>query len=97
MFLISAQKHMSWVLIRSTSGGASNEYSQHMFSWRNKKNISTFYLKKVSYLKLWNQLQPSVRVVTMACLGRIFNKVSINLFLICSGTIFNILPSMVYG
>ena len=26
--------------------GASNEYPQHMFSWRNKKNINTFGLKK---------------------------------------------------
>ena len=24
---------------------ASNEYAQHMFSWKNKKNISTFWLK----------------------------------------------------
>ena len=30
--------------------GASNEY--HMFSWRNKKTIITFWLKKVPYLKL---------------------------------------------
>ena len=28
------------VLIRSASQGSSNEYSQHMFSWRNKKNIN---------------------------------------------------------
>ena len=26
--------------------GASNEYPQHMFSSRNKKNIDTFWLKK---------------------------------------------------
>ena len=26
--------------------GASNEYPQHMFSWRNKKNINTFGLKE---------------------------------------------------
>ena len=26
--------------------GATNEYPQHMFSWRNKKNINTFGLKK---------------------------------------------------
>ena len=32
--------------------GASNEYSQHMFSWRNKKNINTFGLKKTSYQEL---------------------------------------------
>ena len=33
--------------------GASNEYPQHMFSWRNKKNINTFGLKnKVSFLEL---------------------------------------------
>ena len=27
--------------------GTSNEYLQLMFSWRNKKNISTFGMKKV--------------------------------------------------
>ena len=32
--------------------GTSNEYPQHMFLWRNKENISTFYLKKVPYLEL---------------------------------------------
>ena len=26
--------------------GASNEYPQHMFSWRNKKDISIFQTKK---------------------------------------------------
>ena len=34
-------KHMLWVLIRSSLHlrGASNEYPQYIFSWRNKKNI----------------------------------------------------------
>ena len=31
---------MLWVLIRSASQGASNEYPQYRFSWRNKKNIN---------------------------------------------------------
>ena len=39
---------MSWVLIR----GASNEYPQDMFSWRNKKDISIFRMKKAPYLLL---------------------------------------------
>ena len=34
-------------------GGTSNEYPQHMFAWRNKKNINTFGLKKASYQELW--------------------------------------------
>ena len=49
IFLISPRKHMLWVLIGSASPprrGASNEYPQHMFSWRNKKNINTFGMKK---------------------------------------------------
>ena len=29
--------------------GASNEYPQHMFPWRNKKNISTFWMKKNAF------------------------------------------------
>ena len=32
--------------------GASNEYPQHMFPWKNKKNINIFPLKKMSYLEL---------------------------------------------
>ena len=31
--------------------GTSNEYPQHMFSWRNKKNITTFCLKKKNKTK----------------------------------------------
>ena len=51
IFLISRRKHMLWVLIRGYSleaphRGTSNEYPQHMFSSRNKKNIHTFWLKK---------------------------------------------------
>ena len=34
--------------------GNSNEYPQHMFSWRNKKNINTFWLiKKVLSRAMW--------------------------------------------
>ena len=32
--------------------GASKEYPQYMFSCRNKKNIDTFWMKKVPYLEL---------------------------------------------
>ena len=32
---------------------ASNEYPQHMFSWRNKKDIGSFWMKKAPYLLLW--------------------------------------------
>ena len=35
--------------------GTSNEYPQHMFSLRNKKDISTFRKKKVPYLLLWGK------------------------------------------
>ena len=38
---------MLWVLIRSAS---------MRFSWRNKKNINTFWRKMGSYLELWNIL-----------------------------------------
>ena len=36
---------MLWSLIRSAQG-TSNEYPQHMFLWRWKKNIDTFQLEK---------------------------------------------------
>ena len=58
IFLISAQKHRLWVLVRSASTkhrlwyslepprrGGSNEYPQSMFLSRNMKNIRIFYLK----------------------------------------------------
>ena len=32
--------------------GVSNEFPQHMFTWRNKKNISSFWLKKVPHVEL---------------------------------------------
>ena len=41
-FLIFQQKYMLWVLIRSVSWDTSNEYTQHIFSWRNKQNITSF-------------------------------------------------------
>ena len=33
--------------------GTSNEYPQHMFLWRNKKNINTFQRKILSDLEGW--------------------------------------------
>ena len=35
-----------WYALEAPRRGASNEYPQHMFLWRNKKNIDTFGLKK---------------------------------------------------
>ena len=32
--------------------GASNEFPQHMLSWRNKF-VTPFWLKKMSYLEQW--------------------------------------------
>ena len=37
IFLISPRKHMLWYSLEMPRRGASNEYPQHMFSWRNKK------------------------------------------------------------
>ena len=41
-FLISAQNHRLWVLVRTASPGGSNEYPQSMFLSRNMKNIRIF-------------------------------------------------------
>ena len=43
---ISPQKHMLWYSLEAPWQGTSNEYPQHMFSWRNKKNTNNFGLKK---------------------------------------------------
>ena len=45
-YLISGRKHMLWYSLEAPRRGASNEYPQHMFSSRNKKNIDTFWLQK---------------------------------------------------
>ena len=37
---------MLWYSLEAPRRGASNEYPQHMFLWRNKKDISIFRLKK---------------------------------------------------
>ena len=39
IFLVSSQKHMLWYSLEAPRRGASNEYPQHIFSWRNNKNI----------------------------------------------------------
>ena len=39
-------------LLEAPHRGASNEYPQHSFSWKNKKTINTSWLVKVSYLVL---------------------------------------------
>ena len=41
MYIVGTQKHLCKVL-----QGASNEYSQNMFSWRNKKNYSNCLIGK---------------------------------------------------
>ena len=39
-FLISPWKHMVWFSLEAPPWGTSNDYPQHMFSWRNKKKIT---------------------------------------------------------
>ena len=46
IFLNSPQKCMLLYSLEVPLQGVSNEYSQYMFLWRNKKNINTFWLKK---------------------------------------------------
>ena len=43
---------MLWYSLEAPLRGASNEYPQHMFSWRNKKDISSFRMKEAPYLLL---------------------------------------------
>ena len=38
-FLFSPQKCMLWYLLKALWRGTSYEYPQHMFSWRNKRNL----------------------------------------------------------
>ena len=43
---------MLWLSLEVPWWGASNEYPQHMFLLRNKKDISIFWMKKAPYLLL---------------------------------------------
>ena len=43
---------MLWYSLEAPHRGASNEYPQHMFLLRNKKDISIFQMKKAPYLFL---------------------------------------------
>ena len=43
---------MLWYSLEAPPRGASNEYPQHMFLLRNKKDISIFRMKKAPYLLL---------------------------------------------
>ena len=47
-FFISLWKHLLLHSLESSHNGASNEHPQHMFSWRNKKNV---YMDMVNVLK----------------------------------------------
>ena len=51
LFLISRQKHMCGYSLEEPHWGSSNEYPQHMFLSRNKKNIGNFYWK---HCLIWN-------------------------------------------
>ena len=43
---------MLWYSLEAPCWGTSDEYSQHMFSWRNKKITNTVGLKKTSYQEI---------------------------------------------
>ena len=62
-FLISLQKHMLWYSLEAPRRGASNEYPQHMFSWRNK-DISIFSDEK-SALSVAMSLKYSVSLLCL--------------------------------
>ena len=51
-FLFLDDNIRCWYSLEAPRRGASNEYPQHMFSLRNKKEISIFWMKKASYLLL---------------------------------------------
>ena len=53
-FLTSARKHILWFSLEAPRRGASNEYLQHMFPCRNKKNSNNFRMKNRPYLVLWS-------------------------------------------
>ena len=58
-FLISPWKHMLCYLLEPPQWGGSNEYPQHMFSWRHKKIVGLIGWKKYliwSYKTYWENI-----------------------------------------
>ena len=51
IFLICPRNHMLWTALEMPWRGASNEYTQHLFSWRNKKN-TILLVEKVPYVEI---------------------------------------------
>ena len=67
IFLISRRKHKLWYSLEAPRRGASDEYPQHMFSLRNKKNNNTFLVEEKSALsRALNCLGLSIK--TESCL-----------------------------
>ena len=62
IFLISSWKYMLWYSLDAPRRGASNEYPQHMFLWRNKKtyymyaSTPPFWSWAMTECKLWEWL-----------------------------------------
>ena len=54
IFLISPRKHMLWYSLEAPRQGASNEYPQHMFSWRNNKKYQYFLIEKKNLIKSYD-------------------------------------------
>ena len=53
IFLTSPWKHMLLYSLKASRWDAFNEYQQHMFSWRNKKNIMWILPLILSYADYW--------------------------------------------
>ena len=49
----SAKKNILWYLLVASCQSASNEYPQHIFSWRSKKNIAEVLLMSTHNMFLW--------------------------------------------
>ena len=69
---------MLWVLIRS----ASNEYPQHMFLWRNKKNINLIWSRFLIQIQILNGKQCRSRTVGF------FRSQLIWIYTVCKGRIY---------
>ena len=55
VLLISLQNEFCWYLLEAPCLGASNEYPQHMYTWRNKKNnyLIPLFIKSYGYRLIW--------------------------------------------
>ena len=85
-FLISRKNICCGYSLEVPQRGASNEYPQHMFLSRSKKNIDTFWLKKKHLIKSYATVQVSSKGTAKTLIRQYRDKRLVWTFTLCLHT-----------